>query len=371
MVCTRGQLQRAAVEQPTRPDPSPTAEDQSDRLKQAPTPVLAERSLNTLPMSGPQKAAGEALPGRSPTPVAPPKKLTGDDRPLKRLPDTVQATDKLPDGPEPVAVEVEYPSREELTRVVGSPEQALSTLLSTTLASADWVEVCHALGTLRQLTVHEPAALLEPHLSQLVPLVLKSVRSLRSSVTKTAILAVGDLFLSLGDALLALADVGGAAGPTTSLLGSLLLKAASSEKQFVVTEAQRTLELAADSVDPAALSALLLPYTEHKSPKVRGRTAIVLSLAQARVQDNTLRGIPVPSLLAASGRLLTDNTPEAREAAKKLLAHVRAAFEQTEAAGVAVPKAAEEGAPAPTPWEAYCRAQLPGSTALAVLRAQQ
>lgn len=88
-------------------------------------------------------------------------------------------------------------------------------------------------------------------------------------------------------------------------------------------------------------------------------------------QDNTLRGIPVPSLLAASGRLLTDNTPEAREAAKKLLAHVRAAFEQTEAAGVAVPKAAEEGAPAPTPWEAYCRAQLPGSTALAVLRAQQ
>lgn len=76
MVCTRGQLQRAAVEQPTRPDPSPTAEDQSDRLKQAPTPVLAERSLNTLPMSGPQKAAGEALPGRSPTPVAPPKKLT-------------------------------------------------------------------------------------------------------------------------------------------------------------------------------------------------------------------------------------------------------------------------------------------------------
>ncbi|KFM28793.1 hypothetical protein F751_6314 [Auxenochlorella protothecoides] len=288
--------------------------------------------------------------------------MQGDDRPLKRLPDTVQATDKLPDGPEPVAVEVEYPSREELTRVVGSPEQALSTLLSTTLASADWVEVCHALGTLRQLTVHEPAALLEPHLSQLVPLVLKSVRSLRSSVTKTAILAVGDLFLSLGDALLALADVGGAAGPTTSLLGSLLLKAASSEKQFV---------LAADSVDPAALSALLLPYTEHKSPKVRGRTAIVLSLAQARVQDNTLRGIPVPSLLAASGRLLTDNTPEAREAAKKLLAHVRAAFEQTEAAGVAVPKAAEEGAPAPTPWEAYCRAQLPGSTALAVLRAQQ
>lgn len=53
---------------------------------------------------------------------------------------------------------------------------------------------------------------------------------------------MGDLFLSLGDALLALADVGGAAGPTTSLLGSLLLKAASSEKQFVVTEAQRTLE---------------------------------------------------------------------------------------------------------------------------------
>lgn len=88
------------------------------------------------------------------------------------------------------------------------------------------------------------------------------------------------------------------------------------------------------------------------------------------IQGGDLGGIPVPVLLMASGRLLTDNTPEAREAAKKLLVHVRAAFEATAAAGVA-PEAPEEGAPPPTPWEVFCRAHLSGSNALAVLRAQQ
>lgn len=60
---------------------------------------------------------------------------------------------------------------------------------------------------------------------------------------QTAILAVGDLFQSLGDAMLPFLDVGGATAPTTSLLCCLLLKAASNEKQFVVAEAQTTLRV--------------------------------------------------------------------------------------------------------------------------------
>ena len=60
---------------------------------------------------------------------------------------------------------------------------------------------------------------------------------------QTAILAVGDLFQSLGDAMLPFLDVGGAVAPTTSLLCCLLLKAASNEKQFVVAEAQTTLRV--------------------------------------------------------------------------------------------------------------------------------
>ena len=55
----------------------------------------------------------------------------------------------------------------------------------------------------------------------LVPLVLKGVRSLRSSVCKTAIMAVGDLYLSYGPVLEPLTDVGGLAVPTSSLLAQV------------------------------------------------------------------------------------------------------------------------------------------------------
>ena len=112
--------------------------------------------------------------------------MQGEDRPLKRLPDTVQQTDKLPDGPEPVAVEIEYPSRSELQPVSGDVAEVLDALPGR-IVSADWVEACAALGTLRQLAVHADPAVLGSRLETLVPPVIKSVRSLRSTITKVSL----------------------------------------------------------------------------------------------------------------------------------------------------------------------------------------
>ena len=77
----------------------------------------------------------------------------------------------------------------------------------------------------------------------MVPLVLKSVRSLRSAVCKSAILATADLYLSFGDALLPHTDVGGAAKPMGSVLAQILLKCASNDKRFVIDEALIALEV--------------------------------------------------------------------------------------------------------------------------------
>jgi hypothetical protein len=110
------------------------------------------------------------------------------------------------------------------------------------LEAADWLEAVKALNLLRQLVVHHPDAC-SAQLDKLVPLVLKSVRSLRSSLCKTAIMAVADLYESYSDALLPHTNVGGLAKPLTSLLAQILLKCSSNDKKFVIEEAQRALQV--------------------------------------------------------------------------------------------------------------------------------
>lgn len=72
-----------------------------------------------------------------------------------------------------------------------------------------------------------------------------------------------------------------------------------------------------------------------------------------------------------------DNTPDARDSAKRVIGCLRAAFAdpgveaQLAFEPPAPPPAAdgEEPARQPTRWEAYCQANLSGSAALAVIKA--
>lgn len=163
-----------------------------------------------------------------------------EDKLLKRLPDKPIECTKLPDGPEPVAIEIEYPTRDALVPLENT-ETAIPLMLEN-LASTAWVDTCYGLMHLRQLTVHNPE-LCEPLLEQIVPLVIKSVRNLRSAVCKTAVMAAADLFLTFKDTILPLCDVGGMAKPLTSLLCQLFLKGASNDKKFVIEEALRALNV--------------------------------------------------------------------------------------------------------------------------------
>lgn len=192
-----------------------------------PAPALSHTSLSPAPTSHPCVHAPRLLLQR-------PEKL------LKRLPDKAIPCDKLPDGPEPVQVEVEYPARADL-QPVADPVAALATAVAG-MNSSDWVEVVKSLTLMRQLTAHHADAC-TPQLRTLFNLVLKSVRSLRSSVCKTAIMATCDMYEIYGDALLPMSDVGGQVKPLTSMLAQILLKCASNDKKFVIEEAQRALQV--------------------------------------------------------------------------------------------------------------------------------
>lgn len=127
------------------------------------------------------------------------------------------------------------------------------------------------------------------------------------------------------------------------------------------------------ALSPLPLIDLLLPYaSEHKNPKVRGKAGGALAASAARLPPAAL---DLPRLLPVAGKLVTDNTPDARDAAKRLAGQLKGALADPAVAGrlgVAAPEPAGEGEEAPrrvTLWEHYCQVTLPGSAALAVLKA--
>lgn len=172
----------------------------------------------------------------------------------------------LPDGPEPTQVEIQYLATEELTPL-DDPASAV-TALPDQLASEDWARAFDALLTLRRLAVHHadvagcvsttgccdggavpgqgrcddnshPHARRSSMESWLAP-VIRLVWSPRSQLSKAALLCARDLAAILGAAPSHL-DGGGLEDPSTSLLHQILLKATSTDKKFVVKEAEATL----------------------------------------------------------------------------------------------------------------------------------
>lgn len=81
-------------------------------------------------------------------------------------------------------------------------------------------------------------------------------------------MSVADTFEAFADRIEPHLNKGGASKPAASLLYQLLLKGSSSEKRFVFEEARQTLQVMAKSISPTLLVGHLLPYAEHKSPKV-------------------------------------------------------------------------------------------------------
>ena len=104
---------------------------------------------------------------------------------------------------------------------------------------------------------------------------------------QTAILCCTDFFRILRDGILPYLDMGGPQQPQSSLLLQLLLKASSNDKRFVVEEAQRALQVLAESLDPSQLLNRLMPYTAHRNPKASHAQQMPLPVTKPSAsQDN-------------------------------------------------------------------------------------
>ena len=219
---------------------------------------------------------------------------------------------------------------------------------------------------------------------------------------QTAVMCVADLFAVFGNAMVPFMDTGCLTRPANSLLLQLLLKASSNDKRFVIEEVQLSLTTMAKSVDPAVSLDRLLPYAAHRNPKVRAQVATVLAAAAQQMAPEDLAQYGNDQLLRVAGDLVTDNTPDARTAAREILAmlhksHEIAASSSSTSDGEKEnsPATVQEGnssnckvdgafAARPTgksasvcresssgaeTWESFCRSLLTPSAAAAVLKA--
>lgn len=66
--------------------------------------------------------------------------------------------------------------------------------------------------------------------------------------------------------------------------------------------------------------------------QVRGKVAVSLAASAARMSPGQWAGYNAEPLLRAAGKLVGDNTPEARDSARRLVALLRDAFEASAAA---------------------------------------
>eukprot|EP00892_Ulva_mutabilis_P009364 jgi/Ulvmu1/67/UM001_0070.1 len=252
------------------------------------------------------------------------------------VPEPVAA--KLPDGPEPTPpAQVDYLPLDRCQPCQNGDASLKDA--EAGLKNSNWTKACEALCILQQLVAHH-TDLVIASLDSLAPLLVKHISSLRSQLSKIAILCYGDMLSVMRDRMLPHID--GPCGlekPSQSALCQLLLKSVSKDKKFVLEAAQAVLCTCADTLDAEALTVKLLPYAKHKNPAVRGAAAEVLLAAARRVGEDhaALVHLGRGGLLRAGAALLTDKSPAARASSRQVMQLLKDCVEQQAAASATQP----------------------------------
>ncbi|KAF0925438.1 hypothetical protein E2562_016659 [Oryza meyeriana var. granulata] len=251
---------------------------------------------------------------------------------------------------------VEYVLSEDL-QPVPHPKAKVAGLVAD-LDSKDWIRACEALNDARRLAIHH-STLLNPILDKVMLAFVKTMKSPRSAVCKTSIMACTDVFNSFGNLLSSTSD-----DAFDKLLLQLLLKA-SQDKRFVCEEAEKAMRAMAASMPPLPLLKKLKSYVHHANLRVRAKAAVAMSHCASRMDIETMKEFGMSALLQVAAELLNDRLPEAREAARGMVNSMHAAFSNEAAA-----RGVEEGEPAAVAasWESLCSLNLPPISAYSVAK---
>lgn len=271
--------------------------------------------------------------------------------PVSVVPNGINDTEVPNAGAEVAILEVEYIDSENLNDVE-DVDLTLNTLLAG-LDSKDWVSVCVALNNVRRLSIFHKDAMFDK-LENVISLVVKSLKNPRSAVCKTAIMTAEDIVNAYGDHIMDSFD---------PLLYQLLLKS-SQDKRFVCEAAEKALVAMTTQITPSLLLSKLQPHLKHKSPRIRAKTSMCFCRCVPRLGAEGIKSYGIDKLILVAAAQLSDQLPEAREAARKLLLELQAVYEKISI----LPPDAEPEDPERATWEHFCQSKLSPLSAQAVLR---
>ncbi|KAL0450650.1 UNVERIFIED_CONTAM: hypothetical protein Slati_1621400 [Sesamum latifolium] len=255
-------------------------------------------------------------------------------------------------GVEVANSEVEYIESENL-KDTEDVENCLKTLLSG-LGSKNWVSVCDSLNNVRRLSIYHKEAIIDM-LSDVISLIVKSLKNPRSALCKTAIMTSADIFRAYNDDIIDSLD---------PLLVQLLLKS-SQDKKFVCEAAESALVALTSSVSPLLLLPKLQPYIKNRNPRIRAKASMCISRSVARLGVDGIEAFGIDKLVQIGASQLSDQLPESRDAARTLLLELQSVYEKSH---VPEPTATSEE-PVVASWEHFCQSRLSPLSAQAVLRA--
>jgi DNA-binding phage protein len=210
---------------------------------------------------------------------------------------------------------------------------ALASLKKGTVQET-WVEACEGLQVLRQLLAHDPEQL-KAQLHTVTIAVVEAVQNLRSTVARTAILLLSDLYATLTKAAEPDLDV-----TVSALLAKLAAEAGS---VFICEETDRALDLMRQNVSAKAAINSLLLAAAHRTPIVRRAVAKHLGEIIAVSGPRLLATRECDRMLASFATLSQDASPETRFLARRAF-HLMCGwddFEKTLARALAGPRLKE------------------------------
>lgn len=154
----------------------------------------------------------------------------------------------------------------EMLTPCSDPTEVLDVALRN-LEASDWKLQHHALSALRRLIRFHAQQHIIPKLHAITTLLLKFADNLRSSLSRYAIVCLGDMFEILGRSM----------DPVLEHVVPVLLRKTSKANKFLNDEATSALRsMAAHATEHRVLSSLL-NFSDSKTASVRGESAILIS----------------------------------------------------------------------------------------------
>lgn len=189
------------------------------------------------------------------------------------------------------------------------PEHVLRSL-DTEIKSSDWEAQFGALDSLRSLAVHHPEVLVnEASLQSIVLATNVAVGSLRSSVSRNALMAYADLFKSIGKAM----------GPHCDNAAPVLLKRAADTNAFLVSEAEVALDVMIKRVPYSRVLGALINSCVSKNKSTRLQAISWCDRALAECGSKVVKFRDLPALWKTAASFLKEGNPTARAAARRMI----------------------------------------------------